>query len=59
MITLHQLILLAGIGHFGILAASLQVPTVMNWKEELARLQEFNRKLFWVYGAFIVLTIIA
>ena len=58
MITLHHLILIAGIGHFGILCASLQVPTIMNWKEELARLQEFNRKLFWVYGAFIVLTII-
>jgi hypothetical protein len=57
MITLHQLILLAGIGHFGILAASVQVPAVMNWKEELARLHDFNRKLFWVYGVFIVLTI--
>ena len=57
MITLHQLILLAGIGHFGILAASVQVPTIMNWKEELAKLHDFNRKLFWVYGVFIVLTI--
>lgn len=57
MITLHHLTLLAGIGHFGILCASFQVPSIMNWKEELARLHDFNRKLFWVYGAFIVLTI--
>lgn len=59
MITLHHLLLLAGVGHFGILLASIQVPAVMNWKEELARLHDFNRKLFWVYGAFIVLTIAA
>ena len=57
MITLHQLILLGGLGHFAILLASAQVPRVLDWKHELAPLHPFVRQLFWVYGAFIVLTI--
>ncbi len=57
MITLHHLILLGGLGHFAILLASAQVPRVLDWKHELAPLHPFVRQLFWVYGAFIVLTI--
>lgn len=55
--TFLQLIQLAGIGHFGILIASFQVPRIFDWKHELAPLHPFVRQLFWVYGAFIVLTI--
>jgi len=50
---------LAGIGHFCILGASLQVPARLGWKTDLARLTPFNRKLMWTYGAFTVLTIVA
>src|ERR1700677_3316272 len=50
---------LAGAGHFCVLVASFQVPRRLRWKEDLAKLTPFNRKLFWVYGAFIVLTITA
>lgn len=56
---LPPLLILAGIGHFGILAASVQVPFVLNWKEELARVSPFVRHLFWVYGVFIVFIIAA
>ena len=59
MNTFHQLLQLAGIGHFGILLASVQVPSVLDWKHELASLTPFLRRLFWVYGVFIVLIIIA
>ncbi len=54
-------IALAGLGllHFLILAASFQVPTRLNWREELGRLSPLNRKLMWTYGAFIVLCIVA
>lgn len=37
-----------------VLAASIQVPTKLNWKTELQLLNPFNRKLMWVYGGFIV-----
>jgi hypothetical protein len=50
---------LAGAGHFVILIASFQVPSRLRWKEDLAQLMPFNRKLLWVQGSFTVLTIIA
>lgn len=50
---------LAGAGHFLILVASAQVPARLGWREDLAKLTEFNRKLMWTYGAFTVLTILA
>lgn len=50
---------LAGIGHFCILIASFQMPFRLGWPEDLAKLKEFNRKIIWVSGGFIVLTIIA
>jgi hypothetical protein len=54
---LETLLILAGLGHFGILVASFMVPKALNWKTNLASLPPFLRSLFWVYGAFIVLTI--
>jgi hypothetical protein len=50
---------LAGIGHFCILGASFQVPGRLGWKEDLAKLTPFNRKLMWVYGGTTLLTIVA
>ncbi|KAB2637813.1 MAG: hypothetical protein DVB25_09255 [Verrucomicrobia bacterium] len=52
------LLQLAGIGHFGILIASVQVPAILDWKHELPKLNPFMRRLFWVYGIFIAFTII-
>ena len=49
----------AGVGHFVILIASFQVPSHLRWKQDLAQLMPFNRKLLWVQGGFTVLTIIA
>lgn len=54
---LETLLILAGLGHFGILIASFMVPKALNWKANLAPLPPLLRSLFWVYGAFIVLTI--
>jgi hypothetical protein len=50
---------LAGAGHFCVLIASFQVPYRLRWKEDLAKLAPFNRKLMWVYGGFTVYTILA
>jgi len=50
---------LAGAGHFVILAASFQVPSRLRWKQDLAQLMPFNRKMLWVQSAFTVLTIVA
>ena len=50
---------LAGIGHFCILLASVQVPGRLGWKEDLATLTPFNRKLMWVYAGTTLVTIVA
>lgn len=56
--TLHHALLLAGLANFGILFASALTPKVLDWKNELQKLPPFLQRLFWVYGVFIVLTII-
>jgi hypothetical protein len=58
LFTLENILLLAGAGHFAILSASALVPFALDWKTVLKPLPPFLRTLFWVYGAFIVLTII-
>jgi alginate O-acetyltransferase complex protein AlgI len=50
---------LAALGHFCLLGASFQVPARLGWRQDLAKLTPFNRKLMWTYGAFTVLTIVA
>ena len=50
---------LAGLGHFCVLIASFQVPRRLGWREDLAKLTPFNRKLMWTHGGFAVLTIIS
>jgi alginate O-acetyltransferase complex protein AlgI len=49
----------AGAGHFCALIASFQVPYRLRWRQDLAKLAPFNRKLMWVHGGFAVYTIIA
>ena len=50
---------LAGLGHFVILIASVQVPSRLGWRQDLTKLAPLNRKLMWTYGGFTVLTILA
>jgi hypothetical protein len=56
---LQTCITLAGLIHFAVLTASASVPKGLNWRENLAPLHPFLRKLFWVYGVFIVIVIIS
>ncbi len=52
---MRTLIWIGGLVHFGIVAAALFVPRVMNWRELLATIHPFMRRLFWVYAAFIMM----
>ncbi len=56
---MKTLLQLAAALQLSILVASSLTPRVLNWKENLARLHPFLRRLFWVYGVFIVMVIIA
>jgi alginate O-acetyltransferase complex protein AlgI len=46
-------------GHFLVLAASVQVPEQLEWREDLKDLKSLNRKLLWTYAGFIVLIIVS
>jgi hypothetical protein len=58
LMRLDVILLLAGVLHFALLPVSFSVPVVLDWKHQLAALSPFNRRIVWVHGAFIVLTII-
>ncbi|HEY1065935.1 MAG TPA: hypothetical protein VGE52_07490 [Pirellulales bacterium] len=57
--TLANLILLAGAMHFGILIASAIVPFQLNWREELSSLPKLHMQMYWTYGGYVVLAIVA
>ena len=56
---LFQLLFAGGIGHLCVLVASALVPFLLNWREELAFLTRLHRQMYWVYGGYVVLSIIA
>ena len=53
------LLILGGLLHFVILIASALTPRMLDWRTNLGALHPFLRRLFWVYGVFIVLVIIS
>ncbi len=57
--SLADLIFLAGLGQLSILVASALVPTQLNWKEEFKSLSNLHRQMYWVYGGYVVLSIIS
>jgi hypothetical protein len=58
-ITAADLIRLAGAGQLSVLIASALVPFRLNWKRDLAPLPTLHRQMYWTYGGYVVLGIIA
>jgi hypothetical protein len=56
---LTNLIFAAGVGQLGVLIASAQVPFQLHWREAFAPLPKLHRQLYWVYGGYVVLSIVA
>ena len=56
---LTRLIFLAGLGQLSVLLASALVPFRLNWREELRGLSRLHRQMYWVYGGYIMLSIVA
>jgi hypothetical protein len=50
---------LGGVLQLVLLIASALVPTLFDWRTELAKLSPFVRRLFWVYGGYVVLMMVA
>ncbi len=58
-ITFVDLIRLTGVGQLCILIASSMVPFKLHWKRDLAVLSVLHRQMYWTYGGYVVLGIIA
>lgn len=56
---MKTLLVAGGLLHFLVLIASALTPRVLDWRTNLATLHPFLRRLFWVYGCFIVLVIVS
>mgnify|MGYP005708658077 CR=1 len=54
-----SLAFLGGLAQLSILVASSLVPFRLNWKEELGSLKKLHRQMYWIYGGYVVLSIIA
>jgi hypothetical protein len=56
---LAWVIFIAGVAQLGVLIASALVPFRLNWRQELQCLSRLHRQMYWVYGGYIVLSIVA
>ena len=56
---LARLIFLAGVAQLGVLIASALVPFRLNWRSDLQVLPKLHRQMFWVYGGYVVLSIVS
>ena len=54
-----DLLRLAGAGQLCVLIASALVPLRLNWARNLASLPPLHRQMYWTYGGYVVLGIIA
>ncbi len=58
-VTLSDLLFFAGAGQLSVLVASSLVPFQLDWKKELGSLSKLHWQMYWVYGGYVVLSIIA
>lgn len=56
---LPTLIAIAGGLQLSVLVASALVPVRLRWKEQLTVLPRLHLQLYWVYGGYVVMSIIA
>jgi hypothetical protein len=56
---LPTLIMLAGAGQLSVLVASALVPIRLKWRTQFDVLPRLHRQMYWVYGGYTVLSIIA
>jgi hypothetical protein len=56
---LPDLIVVAGFAQLSVLAASALVPFRLKWRDQLRVLPRLHRQMYWVYGGYVVLSIVA
>ncbi len=53
MLALERFVFLAGVGQLALVVASLLIPRVLRWSDEVAKLRPLTRQVFWTYAAYI------
>ena len=43
-----------GLGQIALALASLSLPRILRWPDQLRQLQPLTRRIFWVYAAYIL-----
>jgi hypothetical protein len=56
---LPNLIFWAGAAQLSVLVASALVPIRLKWQTQLNVLPRLHRQMYWVYGGYVVLSIVA
>jgi hypothetical protein len=51
---LETLVWIAGLGQIVLVCASLAIPRVLGWREELQALRPLTRQVFWTYAGYIL-----
>ena len=49
----RTLLVTAGVGQLILIVASLAIPRVLRWPDDLARLRPLTRQVFWTYAGYI------
>jgi len=53
-IQLDILLRIAGLAQILLVAGSFAIPRVLNWRNELAKVQSLIKQMFWTYAAYIL-----
>ena len=52
--TIKIVIILCGLAHILLCAASLYIPKALKWETHLSKLQPLLRQMFWTYAGYIL-----
>ena len=58
-VTLSDALFAVGLGQLCVLVASALVPIRLRWREAFRPLSVLHRQLYWVYGGYTVMAIVA
>jgi hypothetical protein len=53
---LSKLVIASGAVQFAVVAGSLAVPYLLNWRGELVKVQTLIKQIFWTYAGYILCT---
>ncbi|WP_183574826.1 hypothetical protein HDF18_00215 [Mucilaginibacter sp. X5P1] len=53
-IQIDTLLRVAGLAQIALVAGSFAIPKVLNWRNELAKVQPLIKQMFWTYAAYIL-----